>query len=571
MKNYLMFIFLVNFAALFWLNECNSQVSIEVIYKDYSNSKAEFTGGICKHKIFLFEKDECKPKFSLSVLNDKNETLVEDSVASDDYTNKIEFARDKNWHGTGKDFRKLEFTSSEEVIASTKYLSLFSNIVNDDTGQGLISSESIQFDSILPIPLYEIGEFKQFSGLVCAPHFYTQYCDVFCQDVEHGTCDENGVLVCEKGFKGTKCELKDPCYVYGKPVCRNNGTCVASDEQEFTCKCTNEYLGKTCDIKNPCVETADFCLNGGICVPELDTEGTIYNPVCLCPQSYSYGEHCEGRNYCFTEDNTPMCNEAIKTCTSNADSKSYMCDCKAEDKYGIDCDLPNPCGTESKPYCFHDGQCSFTQSPNNEILSVLCKCPPDYQGERCEICKIDSIFLFLATFSTESPSTTTETPSTERPTTTGIPTTEAPTVTTTEGPIPPDAPIWAIKCPDSSEIIVDVFLRPLSAVMRRFLVENLSAITFRLVEVTTGKRLSREDTYFLLFKNQEDIRIFSRDMEKDIGLHLYGIEPDTNTISIGALVGFILLGLFLILAVVGAGLLFRLRQKRKATNSVRIV
>ncbi|KAL3307860.1 hypothetical protein Ciccas_013616, partial [Cichlidogyrus casuarinus] len=327
MNNQHVFIFLIISISLFSLNACISHVWIEVIYQEY-----------------LYPNGS-RPTFLLGVFDKNGVQIVKDSVSSPDFTNEINFTTDKSWHETEKHFRKLQFTLKESVIASNNSLSLNSNIVNEDKEPELISSESIKFDSSLPFELYEIGEYKKFSGYVtfalvtrlftaiCAPNFYTKYCSVFCHDFEHGNCNENDILLCKKGVKGPKCAQNDPCYAEGRPVCKNGGECVPSSErQEFTCKCTKEYLGKTCDIKNPCVETTDFCLNGGICVPELDTEGIIYNPICICPRNFSFGEHCETRNYCFTERySTPTCNEDIKTCTQNADSKSYMCHCKAAD------------------------------------------------------------------------------------------------------------------------------------------------------------------------------------------------------------------------------------------------
>ncbi|GFR18024.1 hypothetical protein TNCT_641341 [Trichonephila clavata] len=85
---------------------------------------------------------------------------------------------------------------------------------------------------------------------------------------------------CPRGYVGKTCEIKDPCM---KNPCKNGGRCTF-DTSSYNCVCSHGYVGKTCEIKDPCTENP--CKNGGIC------EISLHSFKCVCRASYS-GPTCE--------------------------------------------------------------------------------------------------------------------------------------------------------------------------------------------------------------------------------------------------------------------------------------
>ena len=184
----------------------------------------------------------------------------------------------------------------------------------------------------------------------------------------HGKCDpkrmESGQLVpscdCDEGFLGEHCEEEasghgffsseeevvdvahdtqdseeddDRSYVTAsnnpcqRMRCNNGGTCTLLRPKVATCRCTQGWMGPTCDqkaLQNPC--DAVNCYNGGTC----NIVGQ--SAVCDCLQGWQ-GLFCGQR--------------------------------VAED----------PCGGVQ---CLHGGQCS----PSG--LQPVCSCASGWHGDRCE-------------------------------------------------------------------------------------------------------------------------------------------------------------------------------------------
>lgn len=51
---------------------------------------------------------------------------------------------------------------------------------------------------------------------------------------------------CQRGFSGELCENKIPC---GDNPCGNNGLCMTSGAQYYTCICFSGYTGMNCRVK----------------------------------------------------------------------------------------------------------------------------------------------------------------------------------------------------------------------------------------------------------------------------------------------------------------------------------
>lgn len=89
-----------------------------------------------------------------------------------------------------------------------------------------------------------------YSGARCETYECHNYC-------VHGTCDiVDGFAKCscQIGFTGERCQTSK-CSNY----CMNGGQCSINDEEEPTCDCPNEFIGRQCSV-NATAECVPFCL-----------------------------------------------------------------------------------------------------------------------------------------------------------------------------------------------------------------------------------------------------------------------------------------------------------------------
>jgi len=91
---------------------------------------------------------------------------------------------------------------------------------------------------------------------------------------------------CTQNFTGFTCEIdKRRCLTN---PCINNGKCydvITSENYDFYCKCSHNYYGKHCEFEvNVCQN--ETCSNHGICKERLNL------PECHCLYLYS-GKKCE--------------------------------------------------------------------------------------------------------------------------------------------------------------------------------------------------------------------------------------------------------------------------------------
>ena len=93
----------------------------------------------------------------------------------------------------------------------------------------------------------------------CIPKFNSfecrcdnEFCDMQCDEekCQNGNCHENGVCLCDVGYKGDNCEIqisecdKSPCSEEG-----SNG-CNSVFPSDYSCDCREGWMGKNCQHLN---------------------------------------------------------------------------------------------------------------------------------------------------------------------------------------------------------------------------------------------------------------------------------------------------------------------------------
>ena len=93
------------------------------------------------------------------------------------------------------------------------------------------------------------------------------------QDIDTYTCN----CTTDK-YYGKFCQNENYCYM---SPCVNNGTC-ANTNTTFICACKDGYIGKNCEVEQPCFFN-NPCLNNGTCIY---LNGT-FNHMCICMDGFT--------------------------------------------------------------------------------------------------------------------------------------------------------------------------------------------------------------------------------------------------------------------------------------------
>lgn len=176
----------------------------------------------------------------------------------------------------------------------------------------------------------------------------------------HGTCTEPWQCSCEKNWGGMLCD-KDLNYCGTNQPCKNGGTCMNTEPDEYDCACLDGYSGKNCEIaEHACLSNP--CANGGTCheVPS--------GFECHCPAGWSGPTCAEDTDECAS---SPCAHGG--TCINM--ENSFECLCPPQ-WTGRSCQIDlNSC----------HGQCQNRGTCKNTARGYQCICQPGFVGRHCEL------------------------------------------------------------------------------------------------------------------------------------------------------------------------------------------
>ncbi|XP_068608268.1 protein jagged-2-like [Brachionichthys hirsutus] len=214
----------------------------------------------------------------------------------------------------------------------------------------------------------------------------------------HGTCNEPWQCTCEKNWGGLLCN-KDLNYCGTNRPCKNGGTCMNTEPDEYDCACPDGYSGKNCEIaEHACV--SDPCANGGTCheVPsgfECHCPAGWSGPTCAKDTDECASVPCARGGTCIDMENGFEClcppqwtgktcqidvNEcAEKPCLNACSCKNliggYHCAC-FRGWVGPNCDInSNSC----------HGQCQNGGTCKEVTRGCQCICRVGFVGRHCEV------------------------------------------------------------------------------------------------------------------------------------------------------------------------------------------
>ncbi|CAL8336729.1 unnamed protein product [Merluccius merluccius] len=219
---------------------------------------------------------------------------------------------------------------------------------------------------------------EQMWRLQCCKHHYGPTCQVCPGGLaapcgNHGNCLDGryglGACVCNKGFRGSACELCEPHH-HGNNCTECecvHGRCDDGVDGSGECSCETGWYGELCQKKlDELPEECKHCHVDAECVP---------GSGCLCRK------HFEGNGtHCSPMPVPDLCVEYNGGCHQNADCNqtSWQTNCSCHTGYhgdGYSCEPINRCIEELNGGCSDFANCKYTGPSQRQ-----CECEPGYVG-----------------------------------------------------------------------------------------------------------------------------------------------------------------------------------------------
>ncbi|GFO37254.1 pikachurin [Plakobranchus ocellatus] len=167
--------------------------------------------------------------------------------------------------------------------------------------------------------------------------------------------------VCQKGFKGDKCQTAIlPCHNF---KCYHFGTCIMKGKKP-KCRCVSGFFGKRCEKATKC--TYVECQNGGTC-----KVGPKY-AKCHCRGGFK-GKFCQKRKKFYSKCAKVRCRNG-GVCMVKKNKR--MCTCRGP-FHGKYCEIRKRLSACDRLRCVNGGTCKV------DGKKAKCECPPDHYGKRC--------------------------------------------------------------------------------------------------------------------------------------------------------------------------------------------
>uniref|UniRef100_A0A7S0HXF5 EGF-like domain-containing protein n=1 Tax=Hanusia phi TaxID=3032 RepID=A0A7S0HXF5_9CRYP len=199
----------------------------------------------------------------------------------------------------------------------------------------------------------------------------------------HGTCNSNGVCICDTGYRGSVCS--DECPGGVGNACNLHGNCIIPGTGSSYCLCFSGYTGTACEIEcpggalNPCSSNGE-CLSTGVC--ECNSGFSGGNCSLRCPGAMSspcsdLGLCVNGACLCYTGFTGLNCSTECEGGASNPCSYNGECQldgsCKCYTGFRRpDCSCECPGGHDN--ICYGHGTCT---------QDCRCSCRVGYRGANC--------------------------------------------------------------------------------------------------------------------------------------------------------------------------------------------
>uniref|UniRef100_T1IVS8 EGF-like domain-containing protein n=1 Tax=Strigamia maritima TaxID=126957 RepID=T1IVS8_STRMM len=274
-------------------------------------------------------------------------------------------------------------------------------------------SGDICYPDSAPCPCQNGGHCVKTAGqskCKCADEFGGANCEIICDSICGGNakCVDGDIskCTCKDAYTNVPTTDKPRNCVFdicnAEKPCKNNGICTMLHTGEYSCKCSEEYIDRNCEVtcENKC--GSNVICNSNPKIPcDRCIEGFVNlerPPNFNCVKDLCINEKCNGNGKCR------MANATNKTCVCKSPFKGDFCECNTDSctpgvcGSGRTC-IPSSCNSytcvcfESKQQwngteCVAVNECEYISCPAlRECREGKCQCKPghkDLGNNKCE-------------------------------------------------------------------------------------------------------------------------------------------------------------------------------------------